>query len=45
MINLLIRLRDDITVEVIFFGDGPDNGAISINKEASASDEALKAKL
>ncbi|OJJ47495.1 hypothetical protein ASPZODRAFT_130993 [Penicilliopsis zonata CBS 506.65] len=39
------RYRDDVTVEVIFFGEGPDTRTISINKEASASEEAQKAKL
>lgn len=36
---------DDITVEVIFFGEGPDTRTITVNKEASASDEPQKAKL
>ncbi|KAL4975707.1 phosphatase 2C-like domain-containing protein [Aspergillus desertorum] len=39
------RYRDDITVEVIFFGESPDNRTISINEEASASEEKVKAKL
>ncbi|GLI72239.1 [pyruvate dehydrogenase [acetyl-transferring]]-phosphatase 1, mitochondrial [Penicillium ochrochloron] len=41
------RYRDDVTVEVIFFGQGPDSrtGSVEINKEASASDEPPKAKL
>ncbi|KAI9036847.1 type 2C protein phosphatase ptcF [Aspergillus affinis] len=39
------RYRDDVTVEVIFFGDGPDNRSIAINEEASASEENVKAKL
>ncbi|EAU36206.1 conserved hypothetical protein [Aspergillus terreus NIH2624] len=39
------RYRDDVTVEVIFFGEGPDNRTISINEEASASEETPKAKL
>ena len=38
-------IRDDVTVEVIFFGDGPDNRSIAINEEASASEENVKAKL
>lgn len=37
--------RDDVTVEVIFFGDSPDTRSISVNKEASAAEEAVKAKL
>lgn len=36
---------DDVTVEVIFFGEGPDNRTISINEEASAAEEAAKPKL
>jgi pyruvate dehydrogenase phosphatase len=32
-------------VEVIFFGDGPDNRTITVNQEASASEENQKAKL
>jgi pyruvate dehydrogenase phosphatase len=41
------RYRDDVTVEVIFFGQGPDSrtGTVEINKEASASEEPPKAKL
>ncbi|KKK27091.1 hypothetical protein ARAM_000003 [Aspergillus rambellii] len=39
------RYRDDVTVEVIFFGEGPDNRTVSINEEASASEENVKAKL
>ncbi|KAL1968890.1 hypothetical protein VTN77DRAFT_1251 [Rasamsonia byssochlamydoides] len=39
------RYRDDITVEVIFFGEGPDDRKVSINEEASASRENPKAKL
>ncbi|OJJ36702.1 hypothetical protein ASPWEDRAFT_58521 [Aspergillus wentii DTO 134E9] len=38
------RYRDDVTVEVIFFGEGSDTRSISINQEASASEEP-KAKL
>ena len=36
---------DDITVEVIFFGQGPDSRTVEINREASASEQAPKAKL
>ena len=36
---------DDVTVEVIFFGEGPDSRNISINTEASAAEEQQKAKL
>ncbi|KAL4930665.1 type 2C protein phosphatase ptcF [Aspergillus undulatus] len=39
------RYRDDVTVEVIFFGDSQDNRTIIINEEASASEEKVKAKL
>ncbi|KAL4956957.1 phosphatase 2C-like domain-containing protein [Aspergillus filifer] len=40
------RYRDDVTVEVIFFGESPDNRTITVNEEASASeDKAVKAKL
>lgn len=36
---------DDVTVEVIFFGDSQDTRTIAVNKEASASEEPVKAKL
>ncbi|KAL3472763.1 protein phosphatase [Aspergillus californicus] len=39
------RYRDDVTVEVIFFGDGPDGRTVSVNEEASASEEKAKARL
>jgi len=44
------RYRDDLTVEVIFFGEGEDTGAVVINTEATAlggneGDAGLKAKL
>ncbi|KAH8730202.1 phosphatase 2C-like domain-containing protein [Phaeosphaeriaceae sp. PMI808] len=39
------RYRDDLTVEVIFFGEGSANGAITLNKEASAAASEPKAKL
>lgn len=44
------RYRDDLTVEVIFFGEGEDKGAVVINTEATAQggneeDPSLKAKL
>ncbi|PYI04911.1 protein phosphatase [Aspergillus sclerotiicarbonarius CBS 121057] len=38
------RYRDDVTVEVIFFGEGPDTRTVTVNEEASAS-ESVKAKL
>jgi pyruvate dehydrogenase phosphatase len=38
--------RDDLTVQVIFFGEGPVSGNVEVNKEASASASAdVKAKL
>jgi pyruvate dehydrogenase phosphatase len=41
--------RDDLTVEVIFFGEGENTGSVRINTEASAPAPAvnndLKAKL
>jgi len=43
------RYRDDLTVEVIFFGEGEDKGAVVMNDEATASNSngqgELKAKL
>ena len=37
--------RDDLTVEVIFFGDSPATGNVTLNKEASAPEPETKAKL
>jgi pyruvate dehydrogenase phosphatase len=37
--------RDDLTVEVIFFGNGDKSGDVVLNKEASASAQDVKAKL
>jgi|TARA_R110002003_G_scaffold448_17_gene19973 pyruvate dehydrogenase phosphatase len=37
--------RDDLTVEVIFFGEGNSNGNVTLNKEASAAAPEPKAKL
>jgi len=37
--------RDDLTVEVIFFGNGEKNGAVTLNKDASATLDDVKAKL
>lgn len=42
---MLIINRDDLTVEVIFFGNGDKSGDVVINKEASASGKDIKAKL
>ena len=43
------RYRDDLTVEVIFFGEGDSSGGVTMNSEATAgmnaSDEILRAKL
>ncbi|KAK4992406.1 [Pyruvate dehydrogenase [acetyl-transferring]]-phosphatase 1, mitochondrial [Elasticomyces elasticus] len=41
------RYRDDLTVEVIFFGEGEETGKVELNNEASASAgvEGVKAKL
>jgi len=41
----LIIDRDDLTVEVIFFGDSEKSGDVVLNKEASASAGDAKAKL
>ncbi|KAI1213715.1 protein serine/threonine phosphatase 2C [Annulohypoxylon truncatum] len=40
------RYRDDLTVQVIFFGDGPKTGSVLVNEEASSVPQsAIKAKL
>ncbi|PVH93874.1 protein serine/threonine phosphatase 2C [Periconia macrospinosa] len=39
------RYRDDLTVEVIFFGEGPATGTVTLNKDASAADPGVKSKL
>ncbi|PBP24986.1 pyruvate dehydrogenase phosphatase [Diplocarpon rosae] len=39
------RYRDDLTVQVIFFGDSDKSGDVVINKEASASVSDVKAKI
>jgi pyruvate dehydrogenase phosphatase len=39
------RYRDDLTVQVIFFGYGEKTGEVVVNEEASASAKSLKAKL
>jgi pyruvate dehydrogenase phosphatase len=36
---------DDLTVEVIFFGNGDRSGNVTLNREASAPLNDLKAKL
>ncbi|KAI1471883.1 protein serine/threonine phosphatase 2C [Daldinia caldariorum] len=40
------RYRDDLTVQVIFFGNGPKTGAVLVNEDAtSVSQLGIKAKL
>ncbi|KAH0552876.1 hypothetical protein GP486_006925 [Trichoglossum hirsutum] len=39
------RYRDDLTVEVIFFGEGYKSGGVMLNEEASAPHGDTKAKL
>lgn len=39
------RRRDDLTVEVIFFGNSDKSGDVVVNKEASALANEIKAKL
>ncbi|PKS09723.1 hypothetical protein jhhlp_004344 [Lomentospora prolificans] len=40
------RYRDDLTVQVIFFGDGEKTGEVTLNLDATAkSNEPVKAKL
>jgi pyruvate dehydrogenase phosphatase len=39
------RYRDDLTVEVIFFGDGENSGNVTLNLEASAAGSEAKPKL
>lgn len=47
MSYLLMNHRDDLTVEVIFFGEGPVGEKVTLNEEASAKvvSEDVKAKL
>jgi pyruvate dehydrogenase phosphatase len=37
--------RDDLTVEVIFFGEGNTTGTVTLNDEASAPGPEVKSKL
>lgn len=37
--------RDDLTVEVIFFGEGDKSGNVVLNSEASAANNSVKSKL
>ncbi|EQL00400.1 protein phosphatase 2C [Ophiocordyceps sinensis CO18] len=39
------RYRDDLTVQVIFFGNGEQTGEVTLNLEATAEQDAPKAKL
>ncbi|KAI4652259.1 hypothetical protein J4E93_002458 [Alternaria ventricosa] len=39
------RYRDDLTVEVIFFGEGAGTGNVTRNQEASAAEPEVKPKL
>lgn len=39
------RYRDDLTVQVIFFGNGEKTGEVSVNHEATAGNETPKPKL
>lgn len=45
MSHSLMNYRDDLTVEVIFFGEGDKSGEVVVNAEASAPGLGLKAKL
>jgi pyruvate dehydrogenase phosphatase len=40
-----MSFSDDLTVEVIFFGDGEATGTVKLNKEASAAAQDIKPKL
>ena len=44
-VKSLTLSRDDLTVEVIFFGEGTANGSVVLNKEASAPAHEPKARL
>ncbi|EOO04294.1 putative protein phosphatase 2c protein [Phaeoacremonium minimum UCRPA7] len=39
------RYRDDLTVQVIFFGHGDKTGEVVVNKDATAPPKPIKAKL
>lgn len=43
--DLLLPFRDDLTVQVIFFGNGEQTGEVTLNLEATAEQDAPKAKL
>lgn len=40
-----LAISDDLTVQVIFFGNGEKTGEVMINSDATAEEPALKAKL
>ena len=40
-----MKFRDDLTVEVIFFGNGDKGGEVTVNGEASNPGLGAKAKL
>lgn len=40
-----LRFSDDLTVQVIFFGQAEKTGEVTMNMEASAEGQAPKAKL
>lgn len=42
---MLTGFRDDLTVQVIFFGDGPKTGEVTLNLKATAPTKDPKAKL
>ncbi|OAA64423.1 protein phosphatase 2c [Niveomyces insectorum RCEF 264] len=39
------RYRDDLTVQVIFFGNGNPSGGVALNQEATGPGASIKAKL
>lgn len=39
------RDRDDLTVQVIFFGDGPKTGDVTLNLAGTAPSKEPKSKL
>lgn len=43
--HVLTCPRDDLTVQVIFFGDGPKTGEVTINLDATAETAEPKPKL
>lgn len=45
LMSFLFFHRDDLTVEVIFFGESAGSGSVTLNKEASAAAPEAKAKL